>query len=1122
MDFVHLHINTEFSLLKSAAKIEDLVKQAKELQFSALAITDQNVMYGVIPFYKACKQIGIKPIIGIELSVASEEVNESRLILLAKTRKGYQNLLKLSSIAQVVGTNNLKQVEKKHLFSYCTDLVAICSPYKGEVQLLLAGGMEDIAHRKIQEYQNYFGADFYIGIHDHYLASEKQLNLQLVQLSKKGLINLVASNQVMYVHKEDALAHKCLLAIDQGTTLKELSSDFKSDEYYLKSKQEIEQLFLQIPEAIINTKLITEKCNVELSFGEQALPKYPLENGASAKSYLEKLCYEGLKKRYIHINEELEKRLSYELKIIDQMQFNDYFLIVWDFMKFAHEKGMITGPGRGSAAGSIVAFVLNITNVDPIKYDLLFERFLNPERISMPDIDIDFPDTRREEVIDYVYQKYGKNHVAQIITFGTLAAKAALRDIGKVIGIPLKQIDSLAKQISSRPNLTIDDAIKETPFLQHQLDDSDEIKEWFHLAKRVEGIPRHASTHAAGIVISKDPLTDKVPLQKGHYDVLLTQYPMNILEEIGLLKMDFLGLRNLSFLEEIVTHIFQMEEKRIQLDQISFEDEQTFQLLGNGDTTGVFQLESPGMRRVLSKLKPTEFEDIVAVNALYRPGPMENIPIYIAGKHKQRQVTFVHEDLKPILEKTYGVIVYQEQIMQIASKLAGFTLGEADILRRAVSKKKLETLEEQRERFVEGCILNGYEKSVGTAVYDLIVRFANYGFNRSHSVAYSVISYQLAFLKANYPSAFFTALLTSAIGQHERINQYILDAKKKGIAINPPSINKSSAGFTIGGHRQIEFGLAAVKNVGIRGIEEIVMERTTRGLFKDIFDFCARISSKFINRRTLESLVAAGCFDEFGHHRASLLATLDYALEYAEQIKKQAEDGQTMLFPEDIKKPEFVQVPPFKDAEKLYFEKEVLGFYLSSHPIEEFLEIINSHKRLSVAKALLSSEGNVTRVAGLIEAVRIIKTKKGEQMAFIKFSDESGELEVTVFPKQFREAFPLFKVGQLVFLEGKIEVTTDRTQLIVSKVIDVKSMKKHQAKNSILYLKIAHNHTNPTQLTKLKETLKKYPGNIKVILYYEEKKQSVQLSDDFNISASNQCLEVLFEMLGSSNVVLKS
>lgn len=1122
VEFVHLHINTEFSLLKSSAKIEDLVKQAKELQFSALAITDQNVMYGVIPFYKTCKQNGIKPIIGIELSVASKEVDESRLILLAKTRKGYQNLLKLSSIAQVVGTNNLKQVEKKHLFSNCTDLVAICSPYKGEVQLLLAEGMEDIAYRKIQEYQDYFGADFYIGIHDHYLASEKQLNLQLVQLSKKGLINLVASNQVMYVQKEDALAHKCLLAIEQGTTLKELSSDFKSDEYYLKSKQEIEQLFLQISEAIINTKLIAQKCNVELSFGEQALPKYPLENGGSAKSYLEKLCYEGLKKRYTCINEELEKRLSYELKIIDQMQFNDYFLIVWDFMKFAHEKGMITGPGRGSAAGSIVAYVLNITNVDPIKYDLLFERFLNPERISMPDIDIDFPDTRREEVIDYVYQKYGKNHVAQIITFGTLAAKAALRDIGKVIGIPLKQIDNLAKQISSRPNLTIDDAIKETPFLQRQLNDSDEIKEWFHLAKRVEGIPRHASTHAAGIVISKDPLTDKVPLQKGNYNVLLTQYPMNILEEIGLLKMDFLGLRNLSFLEEVVTHIFQMEEKRIQLDQISFEDEQTFQLLGNGDTTGVFQLESPGMRRVLSKLKPTEFEDIVAVNALYRPGPMENIPVYIAGKHKQRQVTFVHEDLKPILEKTYGVIVYQEQIMQIASKLAGFTLGEADILRRAVSKKKLETLEEQRERFVKGCILNGYEKSVGTAVYDLIVKFANYGFNRSHSVAYSVISYQLAFLKANYPSAFFTALLTSAIGQHERINQYLLDAKKKGIVINPPSINKSSAGFTIGGLSQIEFGLAAIKNVGIRVIDEIVKERTKRGVFIDIFDFCARISSKFINRRTLESLVAAGCFDEFGHHRASLLATLDYALEYAEQIKKQAEDGQTMLFPEDIKKPEFVQVPPFKDAEKLYFEKEVLGFYLSSHPIEEFLEIIKSHKRLTVAKALLSFEGNVARVAGLIEAVRIIKTKKGEQMAFIKFSDESGDLEVTVFPKQFREAFPLFKVGQLVFLEGKIEVTTDRTQLIVSKVIDVKSMKQHQAKNSILYLKIAHNHTNPTQLTKLKETLKKYPGNIKVILYYEEKKQSVQLSDDFNISASNQCLEVLFEMLGRSNVVLKS
>jgi DNA polymerase III subunit alpha len=1120
VEFVHLHVNTEFSLLKSAAKIESLVNKAKELRFSALAITDQNVMYGAIPFYKACKQANIKPIIGLELSVAGEKNSESRLILLAKTLKGYQNLMKLSSIAQVIGTGNVKQVEKKHLFAYSADLIAIISPFKGEIHLLLNDGASELALRKINEYKHYFGDDFYIGIHDHYIDAEKRLNLQLVQLSKKGIFKLVATNQVLYIEKEDSLAHKCLLAIEQGTTLQELTSDFKSDEYYLKSYKEMEQLFIQIPEALAETKLIADKCNVELSFGEPALPKYPLAAGENPKDYLAKLCYEGLKNRYSDIDKELEARLSYELNIIDRMQFNDYFLIVWDFMKFAHDKGMITGPGRGSAAGSLVAYVLNITNVDPIKFDLLFERFLNPERISMPDIDIDFPDTRREEVINYVYQKYGENHVAQIITFGTLAAKAALRDIGKVIGIPIKQIDSIAKQISSRPNFTIDDAIRETPFLQRQLNESEELKEWFDLAKRVEGIPRHASTHAAGIVISRDPLTDKVPVQKGHYDVLLTQYPMTILEEIGLLKMDFLGLRNLSFIEEILIHIYQMEGKKINLTQIPFTDKKTFELLGKGDTTGIFQLESPGMRRVLSNLKPTEFEDIVAVNALYRPGPMENIPVYIAGKHQKREVSYPHQDLKPILEKTFGVIVYQEQIMQIASKLAGFSLGEADILRRAVSKKKLETLEEQRQRFVEGSLTLGYDKIVANEVYDLIVRFANYGFNRSHSVAYSVISYQLAFLKANYPSAFFTALLTSAIGQQEKINQYILDAKKKGISVIAPSINKSSAGFTIAGTKQIHFGLAAIKNVGVRAIEEMEIERRNLGPFKDIFDFCARLSTKYINRRTLEALTAAGCFDEFGHHRASLLATLDYAIEYAEQIKRQAENSQTVLFADEIKKPDFAQVPPFKDAEKLYFEKEVLGFYLSSHPIEEFLEVVNSYKRNSIASALLKTEANVTKVAGLIEAVRVIKTKKGEQMAFLKFSDETGELEVTVFPKQYRDFYNLFQVGQLLLLEGKLEVATERIQMIVSKAMAVKTLKTNNIETSILYLKIDHNHANQTQLIKLKETLKKYPGNMKVILYYEQKKQSVQLSDDFKISASTQCLEELFQMLGKANVAV--
>lgn len=1121
MDFVHLHINTEYSLLKSAAKINELVKRAKELQFSALAITDQNVMYGIVPFYKACKSAGIKPIIGLELFVSGKDNIETRLLLLAKNRQGYQNLLKLSSIAQILPTNQIKQLEKKYLFQYSGGLIAISSAYKGEIQQCLASGRQEQALNLIQQYKEYFGDDFYLGIHNHFLADEKQLNLNLLELAQKGICNLVATNQIMYVIKSDSEAHKCLLAIDQGTTLKEVDSDFRTEEYYLKSQVEMAELFSFVPDAMINTTLIASQCNVELDFGGQTLPKFPLPNEGNPKRFLEKLCFEGLKNRYSVLTKQLEERLLYELRIIDQMKFNDYFLIVWDFMKFAHDKKIITGPGRGSAAGSLVAYVLKITNVDPIKYDLLFERFLNPERITMPDIDIDFSDTRREEVIDYVFKKYGKNHVAQIITFGTLAAKAALRDVGKVIEIPIKQIDLIAKQIPSRPNLTIDDAVRETPALKKQLAENEAVRDWFQLARRVEGIPRHSSTHAAGIVISEEPLSDKVPLQKGHHNVLLTQYPMNTLEEIGLLKMDFLGLRNLSFIEEIVNHVNTIEAKTIELDKIPFNDAKTFKLLSNGDTTGIFQLESPGMRRVLAKLKPTEFEDIVAVNALYRPGPMENIPLFIAGKHKERQVTYVHDDLKSILEKTYGVIVYQEQIMQIASKMAGFSLGEADILRRAVSKKKLETLEEQRERFVLGCQELQYEKKIANTVYDLIVRFANYGFNRSHSVAYSVISYQLAFLKANYPTAFFAALLTSAIGQQQKISEYIIDAKKKAITIGSPSINKSSAQFTVLKSDKIQFGLAALKNIGLKAIEEIVKIRQDNGPYQDIFDFCARVNSKHINRRTLEALVAAGCFDELGHHRAGLLATLDYAQEYGEKVKLHEENQQTALFAEEIILPELIQVPPFKETEKLHFEKEIIGFYLSSHPIEAFAEILEFHKRMLISESSIKRKSNVARIGGLVESVRIIKTKKGEQMAFLKLSDESGDINVTIFPKIFQQYYPTFHEGKLVLLEGELEVSESRTQLVVKKAIDVKSLTKKIEKEISLYLKIAHDQASAIQLIKLKKILKKYSGTVKIILYYEEKKQSIQLSDDFNVTPSNQCLEALYSILGKENVVLR-
>lgn len=1119
VDFTHLHVNTEYSLLKGAAKIDALVNQAKKLGYSSLAITDQNAMYGVIPFYQACKQAGIKPIIGLELSIIDDNNSESRLILLAKTSKGYTNLVKLCSIAHVLPAGQQPIVEKKYLHSYKDDLIAICSAYKGEIQYQLLQNNQYGAIQALNQYTTIFGDDFYIGLHDHNIAEEKEVNLKVIKFAQENKVKLVATNQVMYVNKEDALAHKCLLAIGEGTTLRELNSEFLTEEFYLKPMEDMKELFFNLPNALANTIEVARQCNVEFSFDQYTLPSYPLPSEENSKDYLRKLCFKGMKERYSKITNEIEARLDYELKIIDQMKFNDYFLIVWDFMDYAHKRKILTGPGRGSAAGSLVAYVLKITNVDPIKYDLLFERFLNPERISMPDIDIDFPDIRREEVIDYVYKKYGKNHVAQIITFGTLAAKAALRDVGKVIGIPLKEIDRVAKLISSRPNLTIDIAVNESPILTKLIEEHEHIKEWIMLAKRVEGIPRHVSTHAAGVVMSSDPLTDKVPLQKGHLDVLLTQYPMNVLEDLGLLKMDFLGLRNLSFIEEILQHVSQMENETININEISYTDERTFQLLGSGETTGIFQLESPGMRRVLKKLKPTEFEDIVAVNALYRPGPMENIPLYIAGKHKERKVSYVHPDLIPILEKTYGVIVYQEQIMQIASKLAGFSLGEADILRRAVSKKKREVLEEQRSRFVQGCIQNGYTKPVADEVYDLIVRFANYGFNRSHSVAYSMISYQLGFLKANYPTAFFAAVFTSAIGLHQKLNEYISDAKRRKITVLPPSINKSLATFTVNESGEIQFGLAAIKNVGYRAIDEIVHERAENGPYSDIFDFCARVNLRLINRRTLEAFVTAGAFDEFKHHRAGLLATLDYALEYGEQVKKLKEDKQTTLFVEDIEKPKVVEVPPFKEKEKLYFEKEALGFYLSSHPIEEYSQILESYGCLSIVNAKEAASGP-TRIAGLIEKVRMIKTKKGEQMAFIRISDDSGELDVTAFPKIYRQFFSVLQEGQLLFLEGKMETTEERSQLIVMKATDPQKINRKVVEKKC-YLKISHDQMSQPLLTQVKGILKKNPGNVMVILFYEENKQTIQLSDDFNISASNQCLEELKQVLGEKNVVLK-
>lgn len=780
MAFVHLHVRSGYSLLNSTAKISDLVKKASELQFDALALTDENVLYGAIPFYLECQKYGIKPIIGMIARVKLEGEAGYPVVLLAKNNSGYRHLMKISSAIQTKAPDGIPEKWLRH---YCGGLIALTPGNDGHIETLLAQNEWEKAREIAAIYQQLFNGDFYLAIQRH--GVEETWQQELVRLSKEASIPLVATNNVHYLEKEDAFVHDCLLAIQQGVKLDENGrKKLRSDEYYLKPTEEIAALFADMPEAIANTEKIAAQCYIDIRFGEMKLPKYPVPGNENAHDYLRKLCFEGLRERIPSPALAYVERLEYELAIIKEMNFSDYFLIVWDFMKFARQQGMMTGPGRGSAAGSLVAYVLYITNVDPIHYGLLFERFLNPERISMPDIDIDFPDDRRDEVIQYVSHKYGEQHVAQIITFGTFGARAALRDVARVMGATAGEVDLLVKHLPNKLGVTLQEAYEQVPAFRKAVHASERSHKIFTTALRIEGLPRHTSTHAAGVVISEQPLSDIVPLQQGHGDIYLTQYAMDVLEQLGLLKMDFLGLRTLTFIGNIRKLIHEKTKEVVDLANIPLDDQKTYELLSNGDTNGIFQLESEGMKQVLRKLKPSQFEDIVAVNALYRPGPMEFISVYIRRKHGEEAVTYLHPDLEPILRPTYGVLIYQEQIMQIAAKMAGFSLGQADLLRRAVGKKKKEILDQERTHFVKGCIEKGYSEALAHEVYDVIVRFANYGFNRSHAVAYSMLAYQLAYLKAHYPFYFYAALLTSVIGDEEKLADHIQEMRKK---TNSPS-----------------------------------------------------------------------------------------------------------------------------------------------------------------------------------------------------------------------------------------------------------------------------------------------------------------------------------------------
>lgn len=1101
--FVHLHVHSEYSLLDGAARISDLVSRAAESGMTALALTDHGVMYGAIPFYKACKQHGIKPIIGCEVyyTAGSRKEKAARkdqpihhLLLLAKNEIGYRNLMRISSIGHLEGFHYKPRVDAEVLQQYHEGIICLSACLGGEIPQHLLNEQPEQAKEAALRYQAIFGEDFYIELQDHHIPEQKKVMPLLIDLAKELDIPLVATNDVHYLTEEDAKTQDVLICIGTGKTMDD-ESRFRipTNQLYLKDSQQMESLFRHVPEAITNTTVIADRCELELTFGESLLPSYyPIPDELSPERYLEQLCREGLEQRYqetIYWNDPqerqtIEERLSYELRVIGSMGFADYFLIVWDFMKYAHSQGIVTGPGRGSSAGSLVAYVLEITNVDPIKYKLLFERFLNPERITMPDIDIDFSDLRRDEVIEYVVSKYGRDHVAQIITFGTLAARAAVRDVGRALNVPYADTDKAAKLIPAQVGMTISKALDQVPELRDRYEKSVAVREMIDTALKVEGMPRHASTHAAGVVISSGPLTDIVPVQEGSETAVLTQYPMESLESIGMLKMDFLGLRTLSIIERCMAWIEEQEGHPVDFAQISDNDPQTYEMLSQGDAMGVFQMESPGVRRVLRDLKPTAFEDIVSVVALYRPGPMDFIPKYIESKHGRTIPEYPHPDLEPILSDTYGIIVYQEQIMQIASQMAGFTLAEADLLRRAVSKKKREVLDQERVHFVNGSIEQSYTEQEANIVYDMIVRFADYGFPRAHAAAYGVLAFQTAYLKTHYPVQFIASMLTAVMGTHRKVAEYVLECRRIGIDVLPPDVNTSGVTFTpvtasmqqeleqqllikesaASDHQtsehdsepenqattdhsasadsatgNIRFGLGAVKNVGTQAINSIIKERQDRP-YDSLIDFCRRVDPKACNKRVIESLIQAGAFDSLPGHRSQLLKMLDDTIKEAAKWRKEREELQIEMFADlgfvethnwEVSYPD---VAPYTIGEQLEFERELLGLYLSGHPLDDYEQVIEDTGLSRLMNLHEAEDESVVAVAGMVVSLKMITTKQGKSMAFMELEDQIERCEVVLFPEVWRKSSTLVDKGLLLSVRGKLQQEDEGFKLLAEEV----------------------------------------------------------------------------------------
>ena len=1146
MSFAHLHVHTEYSLLDGSNKIKEYVARVKELGMNSAAITDHGVMYGVIDFYREARKQGINPILGCEVYVApnsrfDREVTGGddryyHLVLLAENNEGYENLTKIVSKGFVEGYYYKPRVDKELLRTCHKGIIALSACLAGEVPRYLTKGMYEEAKDRALEYQEIFGkGNYFLELQDHGIPDQQLVNQQLMKLSQETGIELVATNDVHYTYADDAKAHDILLCIQTGKKLSdENRMRYEGGQYYVKSEEEMAALFPYARQALENTQKIADRCSVEIEFGVTKLPKYDVPEGYTSWEYLQKLCYEGMDQRYRIPSQELKDRLAYELDTIRHMGYVDYFLIVWDFIKYAKDHGIAVGPGRGSAAGSIVSYCLGITTIDPIHYQLLFERFLNPERVSMPDIDVDFCYERRQEVIDYVMRKYGKDCVAQIVTFGTLAARGVIRDVGRVMDLPYAYVDSIAKMIPQELGITIDKALQMNPELRKLYESDETVTHLIDMAKRLEGLPRHCSMHAAGVVICQKPVEEYVPLSRAADGTITTQFIMTTLEELGLLKMDFLGLRTLTVIQNAV-QLARKKQPDLQIDKIDYNDKAVLDYIGTGKTEGIFQLESGGMKNFMKELQPHSLEDVIAGISLYRPGPMDFIPQYIRGKNDRSSITYDCPQLEPILAPTYGCIVYQEQVMQIVRDLAGYTLGRSDLLRRAMSKKKAAVMEKERKTFVygdeetgvPGCIKNGIDEQTANKIYDEMIDFAKYAFNKSHAAAYAVVSYQTAWLKYYYPVEYMAALMTSVIDNPTKVAEYIYVCRQMGIRILPPDINKGEADFSVDGG-DIRYGLAAIKSIGRPVIRAIVNDRKELGEFRNLEDFITRISSReLMNKRLVENLIKAGALDVLGGTRKQFMSIYIQIVDHMQQEKKNSMVGQMSLFDvvsEEQKEEFLIRMPDVGEYTKenlLGFEKEVLGVYVSGHPLEPYEEEWRKVISATTADFQVDPEVGYTKVrdgareiiGGIIVEKTVKHTKTNQMMAFLTVEDLFGTVEVVVFPRDYEKYRQYLEEDNKIFVKGRVSEEDDKaSKLICEKILPFGQKKKE------LWIQFPDKETYLEEEAITYGYLADSEGNDEVVIYCEKEKIVKKLPANKNISINPQILSRLMNHFGENRV----